>query len=161
MSRALLELENFLPYRLARAAEAVSRDFAGLYRQRYGMTRPEWRVFATIGQFGRITATAIGRHSSLHKTKVSRAVAALEKRRWIIRRTDSSDRRVEHIELTREGVANYGDLVVIADAYQQRLVSSLGVDKATQLGGGLEALERSLLIEEGAVDAGPVPMRNN
>ena len=50
-----LALESFLPYRLARAAEAVSRQFAALYRERHGLTRPEWRTLATIGQFTRVT----------------------------------------------------------------------------------------------------------
>ena len=70
LDNAPLALEGFLPYRLARAAEQVSRQFAALYRERHGMTRPEWRTLATIGQFNRITATAIGQHSSMHKTKV-------------------------------------------------------------------------------------------
>ncbi|WP_099866790.1 MarR family winged helix-turn-helix transcriptional regulator [Pararhizobium haloflavum] len=146
MPKALLELDHFLPYRLSRAAEAVSRDFATLYRERYGMTRPEWRVLATVGQFGRITATAIGRHSSLHKTKVSRAVVALEKRRWISRSTDTDDRRIEHLTLTREGVACYRALVTIAKAYERRLIAALGDEQSAQLAHGLDAVEAALTI---------------
>jgi len=39
-----LELETFLPYRLNRLADVVSRDFAKIYRDRHGLTRPEWRL---------------------------------------------------------------------------------------------------------------------
>ncbi len=38
------------------------------------------------GQFAEMTATAIGAHSYMHKTKVSRAVRALAKRRGLKRR---------------------------------------------------------------------------
>src|SRR5690606_8478021 len=84
----ILALETFLPYRLNRLAEAVSREFYAVYRKKYGLTRPEWRLLATLGQFGTMTATAVARHSAMHKTKVSRAVTALEKRRWLAREAD-------------------------------------------------------------------------
>ena len=141
---AELALESFLPYRLARAAEIVSRQFAALYRQRHGMTRPEWRTLATIGQFNRITATEIGAHSSMHKTKVSRAIRALEERKWIIRQVDETDRRIEHIELTREGRKNYRELVALARTYEARLMEMLGQSGADQLVAGISAIETCL-----------------
>nr|WP_047032303.1 MarR family transcriptional regulator [Hoeflea sp. IMCC20628] len=137
----VLALESFLPYRLARAAEIVSRQFAALYRERHGMTRPEWRTLATIGQFNRITATEIGAHSSMHKTKVSRAIRALEQRKWISRQVDDTDRRVEHIELTREGRNRYRDLVALARTYEARLTGMLGESGATPLEAGITAIE--------------------
>ena len=139
-----LALEGFLPYRLARAAEAVSRQFATLYRERHGMTRPEWRTLATVGQFNRVTATEIGLHSSMHKTKVSRAVRALEERKWIIRQADSTDRRIEHIELTRDGRRHYRDLVTLAHDYQMQLVSVLGEAGASKLEAGIAAIEKKI-----------------
>lgn len=139
-----LALEGFLPYRMARAAEVVSRQFAALYRERHGMTRPEWRTLATIGQFGQATATEIGAHSSMHKTKVSRAIQALEQRNWISRKTDEHDRRIEHIYLTREGRRHYRDLVRLARDYEARLLSSLGQSGASKLEAGLAAIETNL-----------------
>lgn len=137
-----LALEGFLPYRLARAAEIISRQFATLYRERHGLTRPEWRTLATIGQFDRITATEIGAHSSMHKTKVSRAIRALEERNWITRQVDEVDRRIEHIELTREGRTHYRDLVTLARSYEAKLVEVLGQSGIDQLEAGIAAIER-------------------
>lgn len=139
-----LALEGFLPYRMARAAEIISRQFAALYRERHGMTRPEWRTLATLGQFGRATATEIGAHSSMHKTKVSRAIHALEQRKWITRQTDEHDRRIEHINLTREGRRHYRDLVGLARDYEERLLASLGRSGAAKLEAGLSAIETNL-----------------
>jgi DNA-binding MarR family transcriptional regulator len=142
MAEPILQLEAFLPYRLAQAAETVSRDFSALYGDRYGMTRPEWRVFATIGQFGRITAKAIGTHSALHKTKVSRAVHALERRHWVTRTPDEADRRVEHLELTRQGRRCYADMVGVAKSYEARLIGELGKAAAAKLDAGIAAIEK-------------------
>ena len=50
MDIEILELEMFLPYRLNRLADAVSREFSKIYRDRYGLTRPEWRTLAGLGQ---------------------------------------------------------------------------------------------------------------
>ncbi len=36
----VLVLETFLPYRLNRLADAVSREFSKTYRDRHGLTRP-------------------------------------------------------------------------------------------------------------------------
>lgn len=140
-SETALQLEAFLPYRLLRAAEEISRRFARHYKDRHGMTRPEWRTLATIGQFETITAKQVGEHSSMHKTKVSRAVRALEQRRWLKRRTDENDRRIEHLELTAAGHRAYGELVTIARDFERGLTSRLGGEASRALDSGLGAIE--------------------
>ena len=121
----VLTLETFLPYRLNRLAEDVSRNFSRIYRDRFGITRPEWRLLATLGQYGTMTATAVGQHSAMHKTKVSRAVAALQQRHWLTRTPDDADRRIEHLRLTSAGLAAYRELVPIAHAFEARLLAAL------------------------------------
>jgi DNA-binding MarR family transcriptional regulator len=121
----VLALEAFLPYRLNRLAEDVSRNFSKLYRDRFGLTRPEWRLLATLGQYGTMTATAVGQHSAMHKTKVSRAVAALAQRHWLIRTPDEADRRIEHLRLTSAGVAAYREMVPLAHAFEAKLLAAL------------------------------------
>lgn len=144
MTETVLALENFLPYRLNRLADVVSRDFSRLYRERYGLTRPEWRLLATLGQYGTMTATAVGQHSSMHKTKVSRAVAALENRRWLTRRQDAADRRVEHLALTRAGVDAYREMVPMARAFEAQLLATLPERERAALLDGLASLEEAL-----------------
>jgi DNA-binding MarR family transcriptional regulator len=137
-----LELEAFLPYRLVRAAETVSLDFSAIYRERYGLARPEWRVLAGLAQFGQATATELGAHSSMHKTKVSRAVYALERRKWLVRRRDGADRRFERLELTAEGRKAFAGLAASALDYESRLLKSLGRQNAEQLLRALAKLEQ-------------------
>ena len=143
MSDTTLKLETFLPYRLNRLADAVSRDFSLIYRDRHGMTRPEWRLLATLGQYGTMTATQIGRHSAMHKTKVSRAVSALEKRNWLKREAHDEDRRLEHLALTRAGETVYRELVPLAKAFEGRMLAAMTAQDREALLKGIAALERT------------------
>jgi DNA-binding MarR family transcriptional regulator len=142
VSKDTLDLETFLPYRLNRLAEVVSREFARVYKERFGLTRPEWRLLATLGQHGTMTATDIGAHSSMHKTKVSRAVVSLEQRRWLIRETHQRDRRIENLTLTKAGRAAYLELVPIAREFENRLLSELAPEERRAASAGLSALEK-------------------
>lgn len=141
---APLALEAFLPYKLNRAAELVSRRFATIYNDHAGLTRPEWRTLATLGQYGTLTAKSIGAHSSMHKTKVSRAVQSLEDRNWLTRTTDEKDRRVEHLMLTKEGARNYRNLAKLAHAFELGLKDILGERSFEDLNKGLAAVEEQL-----------------
>ncbi|MBL6431762.1 MAG: hypothetical protein HPM95_13800 [Alphaproteobacteria bacterium] len=46
----------------------MSQSLAGVYRRRYGITVPEWRLLATLGQFGTLRPR-VGQHSRMHKTR--------------------------------------------------------------------------------------------
>ena len=133
ISSQRLELDTFLPYRLNVLASVVSQGLSSIYAERYGLGIPEWRVLATLGQFGSMTAKDIGAHSHMHKTKVSRAIASLTKRRFVHRRINRRDLREAFVSLTREGEAIYADLVPIAQGF------------AAELSAGFTAAERQQL----------------
>jgi len=100
---APLKLEQFLPYRLNVVASLVSQALSRIYADRYRIGVPEWRVLVTLGQFGMMTGKAIGAHSHMHKTKVSRAVAMLEERKLVTRRANRADLREAFLALTPAG----------------------------------------------------------
>ncbi len=70
----------------------VSQALTSVYG-RYGIGIPEWRVLVTLGENGVMTGKAVGAHTHMHKTKVSRAVAQLEQRKLVSRRTNRADMR--------------------------------------------------------------------
>jgi len=117
------DLASFLPYLLNRAAEESSVEFARIYKDRYGLLRTEWRVLFHLGQHGEMTATDIGRLSRIHKTKISRAVAGLQKRRYLRKTPSSQDRRREFLSLTDQGVQVFKALNKEAQSYNQRLLA--------------------------------------
>lgn len=137
-----LKLEEFLPFRLVRAADAVSLEFSKIYKQKHDLSRPEWRVVANLAQLGKATAKEIGVHSAMHKTKVSRAVFELEKRKWLVRKTDEKDRRVEWLELTKLGQSKFEGLSILARDFETKLLADLGKEGAAKLAFSLNKLEQ-------------------
>lgn len=118
---APLKLEDFLPYRLNVLASLVSQALSRIYVERYGLGVPEWRVLVTLGEFGVMTGKAVGAHSQMHKTKVSRAVAELEKRKLVGRRANRADLRESFLSLTAAGRTIYQELAPGALEFARRL----------------------------------------
>ena len=144
---AALKLEEFLPYRLNVCANLVSNSLSAIYADRYKIGVPEWRVLVTLGQFGLMTAKAIGIHSHMHKTKVSRAVAMLERRKLVARRANRDDLREAFLSLTPAGRDIYSDLAPSALEFARRLMDSIDPADRAALGRALTKLtERSAQI---------------
>jgi DNA-binding MarR family transcriptional regulator len=123
--QAPLKLEQFLPYQLNVVATLVSQALSRVYARRYRIGIPEWRVLVTLGQLGVMTGKAIGAHTHMHKTKVSRAVALLEKRKLIARRSNRADMRESFLSLTAAGRAVYEELAPHALDFARRLTDIL------------------------------------
>ena len=143
--QAPLKLDEFLPYQLNVCANLVSQALSRVYAERYQIGVPEWRVLVTLGEFGNMTAKAIGVHSHMHKTKVSRAVALLERRKLVARRANRADLREAFLSLTPAGRDIYNDLAPMALNFARQLMET--VDPADRA-----ALDRALrkLIERSA-----------
>ncbi|HXX03407.1 MAG TPA: MarR family winged helix-turn-helix transcriptional regulator [Xanthobacteraceae bacterium] len=124
-AKAALKLEQFLPYQLNVVASLTSQALSRVYARRYNIGVPEWRVLVTLGQYGVMTAKAIGAHTHMHKTKVSRAVALLERRRLLARRTNREDMREAFLSLTAAGRAMYEELAPHALNFARRLTEIL------------------------------------
>jgi DNA-binding MarR family transcriptional regulator len=122
---ASLKLEQFLPYQLNVLASLVSQALSRVYARRYGIGVPEWRVLVTLGQHPVMTAKAIGAHTHMHKTKVSRAVALLEKRRLLVRRANRDDMREAFLSLTAAGRTLYQEIAPHALDFARRLTEIL------------------------------------
>jgi DNA-binding MarR family transcriptional regulator len=151
---AAIDLEGFLPYRLNVLATLVSQSLARVYSDRFGITIPEWRVLATLGQFQEITAREIGQHSHMHKTTVSRAVAALMDRHLIARRPNREDMREAFLTMTPKGRAVYLQIVPLARAFAEQLSEGMSRDELHVLDGLISRLMGRVAHFEGANELG-------
>lgn len=135
----VLNLQLYLPYRFSVLSEVVAQGLARQYLGRFDIAIPEWRVLATLGAFSPLTAKAIGQHSRMHKTKVSRAVTALEQRGLVRGEVSAHDRREINLWLSEEGRALYNQIIPLAHAYQADVVA--GIDPKD-----LETMARTMEI---------------
>ena len=138
--RETLLLQRFLPYRLAVLAEQVSRTVAQLYADRFDLSRPEWRVLASLAECGPMAAKDICTHSTMDTMTVSRAVAALEAKGHLVREDDPRDRRNRILRLTPGGRTLHGAIVPLALARENYLLEALSPEDQVALDRILDAL---------------------
>jgi DNA-binding MarR family transcriptional regulator len=145
-ARPTLKLAEFVPFRLNRLAEAVSEHLASAYRGRFRLEVAEWRIIATVGEERVCTAQFIVASTRMHKTRVSRAIAQLRRRGLIERAPSTRDRRELQLRLSAAGRRMYTQLVPLALARQEELLSCLGVPERRALMQALEQLEALLQL---------------
>lgn len=137
-----MELQQFLPYRLAVLAEAVSRSMAAVYRQRFELSRDEWRLLAALSGSSSIQAAEAAQITTLDKMQASRALRSLEARQLVSREPDPADRRHVIVRLLPAGrslLRQLAPMVLAREAYllevldeQERAVLDRALDKLLQ-----------------------------
>ena len=100
-------LAEFLPYQLSITSNAVSGRIALEYRQRFGLSVPEWRVMAILGDSGPLTQRDLTRLTLMDKVAVNRACKVLEERDLASRQPNAQDGRSHLLELTAKGREKY------------------------------------------------------
>lgn len=140
--KTTFDIRDFLPYLLALSAEEASLEFHRIYKDRYGMLRTEWRLLFHLGRYGDLTAKDVCDRARLHKTKVSRAVTALEAKKFIKRTEMEQDRRHEMLSLTRQGRKAFEDMCQEAQTYDARLTAEFSNEEQKALKDYLKRLAR-------------------
>jgi DNA-binding MarR family transcriptional regulator len=149
-----LKLDEFLPYRLNVCSALVTQALSRIYAARYKIGVAEWRVLVTLGEFDMMTAKAIGLHSHMHKTKVSRAVALLERRKLVSRKANREDLREEFLSLTSAGRQVYDELAPAALEFVRQLIETVDPGERAALDWAITKLiERSAQLSIGVTTA--------
>ena len=114
-------LSEFLPYQLSITSNAVSGRIALEYRQRFGLSVPEWRVMAVLGDAGPLTQRDLTRLTLMDKVAVNRACKVLEERGLAYRRPNEQDGRSHHLDLTESGARMRDEIMPLALEMERRL----------------------------------------
>lgn len=136
-------LDDFLPYRLAVAAARVSRDFAKIYEAEFGLSIPEWRVIAHLGQAEAVSVREIHARVDMDKSRVSRAAARLETAGYVAKTANPADRRLVSLTLTPEGRALLDAIKPRAREYEAELLARMPEAEARMLRACIEALVKA------------------
>jgi DNA-binding MarR family transcriptional regulator len=145
-----LTLDDYLPYRLSVAANAVSDLIARAYRTRFGLSVPQWRLIAVLGEDGPATQQALCARTLMDKVTVSRAAAGLSERGLVSRTPNEADGRSHRLGLTARGDALYADVVPSALAYEAKVLEAftpVELQTAHVLLRRMEAAARALTAE--------------
>jgi DNA-binding MarR family transcriptional regulator len=146
MYKMLLELENFFPYQTRLFYRQVSSAVSRIYETRYDLKPYEWRTMAILGADGEFTANEVVEKSSMDKVSVSRAIAGLKKRKWVLFKANKQDGRSRLIRLSASGKAAYNELVPLMLEVEARLLSVYSPDEVREL----QRLIKKLASEDSA-----------
>jgi len=124
MADVSLRLDAFIPYLLSVTSNVVSDAIASTYQALFGLTIPEWRLIAVIGEDDGITQQQVGRRTRMDKVTVSRATIALVERGLVERQPHSSDRRSQSLHLTKAGHDLYDQVAPKAIELERRIFAS-------------------------------------
>jgi DNA-binding MarR family transcriptional regulator len=135
-----LDLDRFVPYKLSVLSNRVSDAIARHYSERFGLSIPEWRVMAVLGQKPGLSARDVAARTAMDKVQVSRAVASLMRAKRIARVGDAKDGRITRLSLTRQGTAIYDEIVPLALHLEQLFLAALTPAERTMLAALMDKL---------------------
>lgn len=116
-----LQLDRFLPYQLSIASNAVSNRIAEIYRVRFDLKIPEWRIMAVLGDTGPATQRELTARTLMDKVAVNRACRTLEERGFVEREPNATDGRSHHLVLTAQGRSIYDRIMPLTLRMEQQL----------------------------------------
>ena len=144
-----LKLDDFLPYRLSIASNAVSDAVASAYRTLFGLRIPEWRLVAVLAEDGAMSQQALCGRTRMDKVTVSRAAIALADRGLVERASNPGDQRSRLLTLTRDGWALYEEIAPKALELDRRVFAAFTREERAQLRTMLDRIEAAVEAFEG------------
>ncbi|KLI64257.1 MarR family winged helix-turn-helix transcriptional regulator [Aurantiacibacter marinus] len=142
-------LSRFLPYQLSLASNAVSGRIAMEYRQRWGLSIPEWRVMAVLGDSGAKTQRDLTKRTLMDKVAVNRACKVLEERNLAQRTPNAQDGRSHLLELTEPGHAMHSEIMPLALEMERQLFAGFSAEDLNLF---RNLLERARVQAEGLAE---------
>jgi len=105
-------------------------------------------VLVTVGQRSGCNAQHVAASTRMHKTRVSRAVASLTKRKLLERASCAEDGRELRLRLTKAGLGVYEILVPLALERERALLAKISPVNSQGFIAALAQLEGALNLNE-------------
>jgi DNA-binding MarR family transcriptional regulator len=134
-------LDDLLLYRLSRLLSVAGGMVIRLCEGRFGITRREWRLLATLASSGELGSSQLAQHAQLDRARTSKAVGTLVAKGLVSRTHPAGDRRQVVLSLTAQGQSVYDALYPIVTAINGELMSVLADGDAAALDAALVRLQ--------------------
>ncbi|WP_422344324.1 MarR family winged helix-turn-helix transcriptional regulator [Parasphingorhabdus sp.] len=136
-------LDDFIPYQLSTASNAVSDLISNEYKSRFGLKIPEWRVMAVLGSRGASTQRQLVEATLMDKVTVNRAVKTLVDRELLGRSPNNADGRSHHLLLSQTGRDLYDQIMPAAEVMEKKIMAVLTAEDQRQLSTMLAKIKQS------------------
>ena len=142
--RAILELESFLPYRVAALAQRLSREIEEGQRRHHKLAVKDWKLMQVMARHGRLAPADIRRMGTQDKATISRAIKCLLDRGLVAKHPQAGDSRTFDVAFTEAGWAVYESIVPKVRRKQEEVLAALTAGESKQLKRLLDKLDTAL-----------------
>jgi len=126
--------------RLTRTSRAITQAFERAMAEAGGSVST-WQVLLLVRSANWDTQSSLAEQLGITGATLTHHLNALERKGLVRRWREESNRRVQRVELTDEGIALFNRLREVARRHDRMLRSQLSDDEVDQLGALLERLE--------------------
>lgn len=137
-------VSEFVTYRIARAHQRLNSQATRLLERHSGLTLTQWRIIVTMAADNLDTLSGIADRTLIDKGLLSRNLSALIRDGLVVSNSDQSDRRINRIALSPDGVAAHDMMLPIMRERQRRLERNLSPEERRIIRDGLEKLEEAV-----------------
>ncbi|MCY4656097.1 MAG: MarR family winged helix-turn-helix transcriptional regulator [Gammaproteobacteria bacterium] len=122
----------------------MSRYIASAYSERFGLTIPQWRVIAILGEGIEQTSKGLVDLTKMDKVAVSRAVSQLVTKKLVRRIAVQTDGRLALVRLSKQGKDLYEEISPLALDLERKLLDQLSDQEIQDLHKILDKLGHSV-----------------
>lgn len=133
-------LDDLLLYRTSRLLSVAGSMVIRLCEGRFGITRREWRLIATLAGHGALGSSQLAEHAQLDRARTSRAVSSLVEKELVSREQPAGDRRHVLLRLTARGTKLHAELYPLVCAINTELLGTLDTAEVALLDDMLQRL---------------------
>jgi len=134
-------LDDLLLYRLSRLIAVGGSMVIRLCEGRFGITRREWRLIATLASRGELSSSQLAEHAQLDRARTSKAVGSMVAKGLLSRAHPAGDRRQVLLGLTGRGQAVYDQLFPLVAQINAELMAALDTHTVARLDDALQRLQ--------------------
>jgi DNA-binding MarR family transcriptional regulator len=127
-------IEGLFTYRLHVLKKQTDRTMNQAFTDEIALTLTEARVLLSVGSFGTLSVSDLGKASNLDRSQASRATDILERKGLVEKTSSTTDGRGVVVTLTAKGKKTYTRAAAIAKARNDDILATLGQAEREALG---------------------------
>lgn len=124
-----LDLESFIPYRLSIVSRLAQALLASALES-MDLTVAHWRIFICVNQHGICTLSQVSEFTRLPQSSLSRSIARMSDKGYLITDRDLNDKRNMKIEMSAKGIKTFEAAVA---SVNQRCNLALQLDENEEI----------------------------
>jgi len=138
-------ISDLVLQRLSRLVSAGSAPVTRLCEGKFGITKREWRILASLAPNECLLSSELATHTELDRARTSRAISSLLTKGLVARQIMTHDQRKATITMTDKGQKLYADFFPIVAELNQRLLNGLSNTELLTLDKALTHLQKNAI----------------